>query len=95
MLFCHFDDVFHFFANTVIILPAMRDQTGATVLYAFFCIGEVTTAAVAKCIKGAETEQTAEFFGIGADMAGEILTLFILKKIVMAHFYLLCKFTDK
>lgn len=63
----------------------MGKQAGRAVLYSFFGIGEIASAGAAKAVQRAITEQAVEGIGIGTGVAGEILTIPVLEKIIVCH----------
>ena len=60
--------------------PPVGEQTIRAILDALFVVAEITAAVFAKRIQRAIAEQAIKIFGALRLMAGEILTLAILKK---------------
>jgi hypothetical protein len=85
-LFRQFQDFCHFIHDLCVVFPAVRLQALGAILDAVIRIKKVASAAVAQGIEGAVAEQTVEVFRVRAGMTGEVFTLLILEKIVMAHF---------
>ena len=69
----------------IVILTAVGPQAAAAILDAIFGILKFTATLVSQCIQRAVTENTAKGFGVRPFVTGEIFTLLMLKKIVMAH----------
>lgn len=84
-LFRHFYNLFYFFADTIIILTPVRNQTTTAILDTLFCIREMTAALISEGIQGTEAEKATKAIRICIPMAGKIFTFFVLKKIVMTH----------
>lgn len=71
----------------------MRHKTVCAVLYSAFYIGEIAAAFIAKRVKRTVAKKTTETVGIFGFVAGEKLTFFVLKKIIMRHKYNLVSIT--
>ena len=76
-------NLLEFFQNFAVILPAMRQHALRAVLQALFGVAAVAAAASAQRVERAVAEQTIEIVGIVGLVAGEVLTLPVLKKRVM------------
>jgi hypothetical protein len=87
LLFRHFKNAGHFFADGTIILPAVGFQALGAILDAIFRVCKAAAALVAQGVKGTIAEQAAEGFRVSAWMAGEIFAFLVLEKIIVGHFY--------
>ena len=84
-LFCQFHNLAHMLHNGTVVFPLMGPQATGTILDPAFRISEIATTLIPQGIQGTVTKQTAEGLGVGTFMAGKILTLFMLKKIIIRH----------
>ena len=73
------------FLDGGVILPFVRAQATGAILDAALHIAKIAAALITQRIQGAITKQTAEGFRVCPLMAGEILTLPVLKEIVVRH----------
>jgi hypothetical protein len=87
VLFCQLQHLSHVLHNGIVIFPFVGTQTAGTILDPAFRISEIATTLIPQGIQGTVTKQTAEGLRVGTFMAGKILTLFMLKKIVIGHRY--------
>ena len=69
-------------------------QAIRAVLYSLFRIGEIAAAAIPQGVQGAVTKQAAKVLRIRAPVAGKVLAVLILKKIVICHSILLFRFAN-
>ena len=83
----------HLLHHSIVVFPFVGPQAAGAVLDAGFGVGKLAAAPIPKGIQRAVAEQAAEAIRIRALMAGKVLALLMLKKIVICHFvYLLhCK----
>ena len=84
-LFRQFDNRGHFFTDQIVILPAMGDPAMGAILDALFCVAEIAAAFVPQGIQRTIAEQTAEGLRVRTGMAGKILALLVLEKVIMWH----------
>ena len=92
-LFRQFHDFIHAAADFFIILPPVWPQAPGAVLDTAFRVRKAAAAVFSQGIERTKTEQAAEGIRIRAPVAGEILTFFVLKKIIVRHGCLLHKKT--
>jgi hypothetical protein len=85
LLFRHFKNAGHFFADGTIILPAVGLQALGAILDAIFRVCKAAAALVAQGVQGTIAEQAAEGFRVSAWMAGEIFAFLVLEKIIVGH----------
>ena len=63
----------------------MWAQTAGAVLDAVSRIGKAAATVLSEGVKRAVAEKTAEAFGVCTAVAGEVLTIGVLEKIVICH----------
>jgi hypothetical protein len=68
-----------------IILPPVRNQTAGAILDPIFRVAKITATLIPQGIQRAKAEQTIKILRVRTLMAGKILTLPVLKKVVIGH----------
>ena len=69
-------------ANHIIILPAVRNKTGRTILNALRGVGKIPAAARSEGIERTIAEKAVKVPAVHTGVAGEIFTIAVLKKFI-------------
>ena len=88
LFFHHINDLEHLLLNALVIFPLVGTQATGAVLDPVFGVCKPTSATISEGIKRAIAKQAAKFLRICTLMAGEVFTLFMLKKFVVFHVYI-------